>query len=103
MMQQDTNKMIKQLNNEALQAATGGCAGCGFVASAALEKSNKAYGKFFKAQAATGSIDAALPHSEKGAKLRNLAQRATDSRITPSKPGCLHCKNFKSHLKELVS
>jgi hypothetical protein len=102
-MQQDANKMIKQLNNEALQTATGGCAGCGHIASAALRKGNKAVNKFLKAQTGGGPIDAALSHSQKGVKLTGLAQRATQSVITPPKQDCLHCKNFKGFVKELAS
>jgi hypothetical protein len=101
-MQQDANKMIKQLDNEALQTATGGCTGCGFVASTALEKSGKTLNKLQKALREGGSSEVIARHSEKSTKLRDLAQRATNSIPTPSKPGCSHCKNFKGFAKELV-
>jgi hypothetical protein len=103
MMQQDASRMIKQLNNEALQTATGGCTGCGHIASAALRKSDKAISKALKIHAETRSAEAASPHSAKGIKLSGLAMRAANSMLMPPKPGCSHCKKFTGFAKELVS
>jgi hypothetical protein len=101
-MQQDANKMIKQLNNDDLQTATGGCMGCAHIASVALEKSGKTLSKLHKTLREGGSSEVISRYNEKSAKLRDLAQRATNNTTTPPKQGCHNCKKFTGFVRELA-
>lgn len=98
-MQQDANKTTGYVNEQDLQAVTGGCGGCAALSSFAQQQATQAnlHSNLLSQIAPT----TASAEQHRVAQLDQVAVEVQNSvRMSPL-PGCEHCSEFPNVLKKM--